>query len=812
MTKAENTTITDLLMLPELVGHYEPDAFQTPATDMGRTLSHLDGTQEYLHDVAALAAAQAESVARVAVERATRTSRACQEMAADLAQALPTRQLADYLVDFVQRQVIFFDTLRLRGNQYIRHDQAGCPPVLAYEYDVVIDGAALPRPVNYSLVRIRPPEGVKTIDTRRPYVIIDPRAGHGSGIGGFKSESEVGVALASGHPTYFCIFSTHPTPTQTLADVCRAEAQFVREVRRLHPKSSKPVVIGNCQGGWAAMLLAATNPDLTGPLVVNGSPLSYWSGARGKNPMRYVGGLVGGVTPALLMSDLGNGEFDGANLVQNFESLNPANTYWKKYYDLFAKGEAETDHYLEFERWWSGFYFMNENEIRWIVENLFVGNKLAHGTANLDSRLHVDFRNIRAPIIVFASHGDNITPPAQALNWISDIYASVQEIRTRGQRIVYTVHDSIGHLGIFVSSSVANKQHKEISSTLKTIEALAPGLYEMVILEVSGEGHQRSYQVEFQERSISDLAHLGDSRRGERPFAAVARVSEINAEIYKLAVRPLVRSLVSRSSAKLLVDSNPLRQRRFFFSDRNPMIAAIAPLGEAVRKHRLPAAPDNAFIRAERTLSEAMIGFWDTYRDVRDGLYELGFNMLYGSPLMQALVPEDMTRVSETPGSDLRTIPNVHAALEEIDRGGFVEGVIRMLILLAQSRSSVRRDRLERSNHVLTATEPFASLGIPTRNAIIHRQSLIADFEPERAFSTLPLLLPAVEDRRRAMDICEYIAGPAEEMDERTTDCFRQLRDVLDLGDTAPAQAAAEPAKPTSTRPSRATAAEAAAS
>jgi hypothetical protein len=31
--------------------------------------------------------------------------------------------------------------------------------VLAYEYDLIIDGADLPRPVNYMLMRIRAPEG-----------------------------------------------------------------------------------------------------------------------------------------------------------------------------------------------------------------------------------------------------------------------------------------------------------------------------------------------------------------------------------------------------------------------------------------------------------------------------------------------------------------------------------------------------------------------------------------------------------------------------------------------------------------------------
>ena len=43
------------------------------------------------------------------------------------------------------------------------------------------------------------------------------------------------------------------------------------------------------------------------------------------------------------------------------------------------------------------------------------------------------------------------------------------------------VHEKVGHLGIFVSSSIAKKEHTEVTSTLKTIEALTPGLYEMTI-------------------------------------------------------------------------------------------------------------------------------------------------------------------------------------------------------------------------------------------------------------------------------------------------------------------------------------------
>ena len=112
---------------------------------------------------------------------------------------------------------------------------------------------------------------------------------------------------------------------------------------------------------------------------------------------------------------------------------------------------------------------MNEAEIRWIVENLFVGNKLAPPHSHTGrAAARWTCASIKAPIIVFASHGDDIlAPPQQALNWIVPLYADEREIQARGQRIIYMVHKDIGHLGIFVSAKVALKEHDRIIGTLE---------------------------------------------------------------------------------------------------------------------------------------------------------------------------------------------------------------------------------------------------------------------------------------------------------------------------------------------------------
>jgi len=92
-------------------------------------------------------------------------------------------------------------------------------------------------------------------------VVVDPRAGHGPGIGGFKADSEIGVALKAGHPCYFIGFLPEPMPGQTIETIARAEAIFVEKVSALHPDADgKPCVIGNCQAGWAVMILASLRP------------------------------------------------------------------------------------------------------------------------------------------------------------------------------------------------------------------------------------------------------------------------------------------------------------------------------------------------------------------------------------------------------------------------------------------------------------------------------------------------------------------------------------------------------------------------
>ena len=174
--------------------------------------------------------------------------------------------IQSYWVDTWQRSILMLDTLRQRGNIHLEQAAKPAPHVLSFDADLVMDGRTLARPVNYVLVRIKPPQGVAIDRTKRPFIVFDPRAGHGPGIGGMKQDSEIGVAMQAGHPCYFVGFLPNPMPGQTIEDVCVAEAAFVKRVSELEPEANgKPCVIGNCQAGWQLMLTASIAPELFGP-------------------------------------------------------------------------------------------------------------------------------------------------------------------------------------------------------------------------------------------------------------------------------------------------------------------------------------------------------------------------------------------------------------------------------------------------------------------------------------------------------------------------------------------------------------------
>jgi hypothetical protein len=664
----------------------------------------------------------------------------------------PAQDAWAYWLDACQRGLLFWDVMRQRGNNYLENAAKTAPNVLKFDFELVVDGRKLPRPVNYGLVRIKPPAGIEIDARKRPFVVIDPRAGHGPGIGGFKAESEIGVALHAGHPCYFVGFLPKPVPGQTIEDIMKAEAAFLERVIELHPEAEgKPAVIGNCQAGWAVMMLAAVRPEIFGPILIAGSPLSYWAGVHGVNPMRYTGGLLGGSWMTALLGDLGNGIFDGAWLVTNFENLNPANTYWTKQYNLYSKVDTEATRYLGFEQWWGGHVLLNAEEMQFIVDNLFVGNKLTTNEIVTSDGMRIDLRDIRSPIIVFCSKGDNITPPQQALGWILDLYGSVDDIRAHGQTIVYAVHETVGHLGIFVSGGVAKKEHGEFASNIDLIDVLPPGLYEAVMTPkdpnapgadlISGD-----YLVRFEARDLDDIrAFGGNNAEDEREFATAARISEINLGLYRTFLQPFVRTLANESLADWTRRLHPLRLQYDLFSDANPLMRALPAMAEAVRAYRQPAAAGNPLLQAQEAVSRQIEQALESYGEFRDRACEQLFHAVYGSPLLQALAGLKASDASprQRPGTDAAYVAALSRRIAElkarINEGGPREAAIRALLYIRMPEGAADERGLAFLRRL--RDEHGGGLTLAAFKQLVREQFFMLLLDEEHALQAIPAML-----------------------------------------------------------------------
>jgi poly(3-hydroxyalkanoate) synthetase len=540
--------------------------------------------------------------------------------------------LFHYQIDFWQRSVLFFDTLRQRANDMMEHEQQGMPPPLRFTYEQVLDGRNLEPKTNYALLKILEVDDIcfkECFDPNKPPVIIvDPRAGHGPGIGGFKRDSEIGIALHRGHAVYFVLFYPEPIPHQTLTDVLATMKQFVEQVKVWHQDQS-PILYGNCQAGWMLALLASDCRGLVGPLVMNGSPISYWASSKEEvNPMQLLGGLLGGVWLTRFLSDLNDGILDGAWLVQNFEFLNPTTAIWDKYHHLFDEIDTERTRFLDFEHWWNGFYQFSQEEITETVASLFIGNQLERGEIALHQNCVLDLKRIHNPIVIFASQGDEITPPYQALHWLRNIYPTTHDLKQAKQRIVYLLHPTVGHLGIFVSAKVVRLEHRAILEHCAAIEKLPPGLYEMIIDNPTGDldCSKEQYKVRFEERELAELC----SSKPFEPFEKIRQLSEANDANYRALCEPWVQAISNPILASGLKKMHPMRISRYVFSEKiNPPMRFIAGMTKAIDANRLELTKDNVFKQNEQMMCETIRSNLEVMRHMRNNLMESIFESFY---------------------------------------------------------------------------------------------------------------------------------------------------------------------------------------
>ena len=550
------------------------------------------------------------------------------------------------------------------------------------------------------------------------------------------------------------------------------------------------------------MMLAASDPDDTGPIVINGAPMSYWGGAwqegGGDNPMRYSGGMLGGTWLASLASDLGDGVFDGAYLVENFENLNPANTFWDKYYHLYANVDTEPPRFLEFERWWGGFYLMNREEIEWITRNLFVGNKLWTGDTRGPGGKAFDLRDIKAPIVLFASMGDNITPPQQAFNWVADVYGSTDEIKARGQVIVGSMHENVGHLGIFVSGKVgeegarADRLGAEVdrgaaAGAVRDADQGAQGRatakveYECRVRGAPARGHRRAAQPLRPRRREAVRGGGGDLRVQPARLRAVPAAAGAGD----------VQRVHGEAAA---AQFHPLRLQRWALSDLNPWLGWLGPAARAgagaARGRRARTTPRCKVEKAASVGDQRLARLLprDARRDERGRVLPDLRQRVLAVRRRQARGGRDARRARRRAA---RAAVRQGGAARRSREGGYPEALARVACLLARKGEPLLLSRLQMKQELMAEYQDLLPAMPPDQwRRVRGEQEIIVRYEPERgARDAARAACATTRDRERLVTLVQRLL--ADERVQRAKPSHEQLAMIEHIGETLAVDGAA---------------------
>ena len=331
-----------------------------------------------------------------------------------------------------------------------------------------------------------------------------------------------------------------------------------------------------------------------------------------------------------------------------------------------------------------------------------------------------------------------------------------------------------------MSGKVAKKEHAQIVEVLKSIEALPPGLYGMEIHEEIGRNGEVEYDVTIHERSLEDLKKLQKyDRVDEKPFEAVAALSELTERAYELSCGP--RSATRCPNGSRARCAYGIRCARS--AGCSPIATRSSPAFPRPPRWRAhgdsPRKPDNAGRRAEKLGSSAISASLDLYRGLRDAACEAAFFQIYGN-MMSLQMADQRAAIRSKTRFDPRALPAVRQVLDDLDRGGLPEAVVRSGLLVTKAgggeaapRADRKRARAARAVRRARGTDR----GRPAARAA--RRTIVVELEPAQAKRTLPRLVATQSDRRKLNRLFDALAEDDPHLNDKQRGLVAELQKLV---------------------------------
>lgn len=283
-----------------------------------------------------------------------------------------------------------------------------------------------------------------------PTLVDAPHAGHTAMIADYrKGQSLIETLLANG--IGHVALTDWKSATGDMKDL-EIDNYLAELVVAIDDLGGRVNLVGLCQGGWLAAMIAARFPDKVNSLVLAGAPIDTDAGdgpikrAAHQSPMSFYEELVA----------LGGGLMKGKFMLQGWKNMHPAEHYIQDHIDLYE--HMDDPAYLAKEEAFARWY---ENPIdlpgRWylqVIRQLFKENRLAKGKfVGLGRTLNL--RDITCPAYLLAGAADDITTPEQVLD-------AAQYIGTPKDRIVQKTVPG-GHIGLFMGARTLKDHWPQIA-------------------------------------------------------------------------------------------------------------------------------------------------------------------------------------------------------------------------------------------------------------------------------------------------------------------------------------------------------------
>ncbi|MDR3537428.1 MAG: alpha/beta fold hydrolase [Acetobacteraceae bacterium] len=272
-----------------------------------------------------------------------------------------------------------------------------------------------------------------------PTLVDAPYAGHTAMIADYhKNQSLVQTLLANG--IGHVALTDWKSATEDMKDL-EIDNYLADLVVAIDDLGGRVNLVGLCQGGWMATMIAARFPDKVNSLVLAGAPIDTDAGngpikqMAHEQPVSFYEELV----------EVGGGLMRGKFMLAGWKNMHPEQHYIHDHIDLYE--HIDDPVYLAKEETFESWY---ENPLdlpgRWYLQaitQIFKENRLAKGTfVGLGRTLNL--HAIKCPAYLLGGAGDDITTPEQVLD-------AAKYLGTPKSHIVQQTVPG-GHIGLFMGA------------------------------------------------------------------------------------------------------------------------------------------------------------------------------------------------------------------------------------------------------------------------------------------------------------------------------------------------------------------------